>query len=634
VKEATMGGLPGGSTLLDLLEPGWRRHLASGAPAGALDVEPELLDAAALALGDLSRSGSPTALSRRWPACIVVAVAQVTARDDKNGKVWPAWFRATRLRATGRSAADWAQAFHGSLATLGVPGLAGDPPEGDLLETVLAHAAVTASCLLEFLRLAGAGAPDAELSERDPALAALLRLDAGAQFVRRCRKLMEFLTEPDEPSAEDLASLSLPGRIVDAARTVAAAHPVRRSLRLDPFGRGVLARDADRDAEHDTDYGTDSGRDDAGPWTATSPVEVEVTDALLAFDADGEPIPAELPPEAVWLVYPGDRALRADSTPRVLVESRLPLTWNGWRLVQLDLAGVAWLELEPAGGRRVVRGRTKPRLVTGAPVPGVHTADGLPVFGTLPMVRLPAGETRWRVEVRRSGSGPVLGAVEASGDGWDPERLWDRVSRPVLGELVIAVTGQATGLRRTVAVAEGLDVSYSPALRLTDTKGLEPAEAVLLPTPGMTASPRAAMIPAEAAGVLVTCVAGPVVLPLRVTPPHCRVRIEPEPGSGDPPTAWHSLGPLPLRTADLIRGGALTLDLHGTAGDPPVDVVATAGTVQVLLPSKLGRYPLRRMLDTVRAHGDAELRITVGPRTAVIARIAASAAADDPWLSG
>ena len=133
-----MSGPPGGSRLLDLLEAGWRRHLAAGEPAGTLDVEPGMLDAVALALGDLSRSEPPAVLSRRWPACIVVAVAQVTARYDTNGKVWPSWFRATRTRAASRSAADWAEAFLGSLATLGVPA-----PAGDTLETVLAQAAVT-----------------------------------------------------------------------------------------------------------------------------------------------------------------------------------------------------------------------------------------------------------------------------------------------------------------------------------------------------------------------------------------------------------------------------------------------------------------------------------------------------------
>ena len=63
-------------------------------------------------------------------------------------------------------------------------------------------------------------------------------------------------------------------------------------------------------------------------------------------------------------------------------------------------------------------------------------------------------------------------------------------------------------------------------------------------------------------------------------------------------------------------------------------MVAAGGTAQVLTASKQGRYPLRRILDTVSVHGDAELRITVGARTAVIARISASTLADDPWLSG
>jgi hypothetical protein len=344
------------------------------------------------------------------------------------------------------------------------------------------------------------------------------------------------------------------------------------------------------------------------------------------------------------------------------VQSTLPLTWNGWRLVQLDLSGLSWLELEPAGAdgprRHPVRGRLKPRLMTGAAVPGARTTAGLAVFGMLPTVRLPPGEARWRVEVRRSGRGPVLAAAEASGDDWDPERLWDRVPRPVLGELVVTVTapGSApgtgapgmgapgmgapgmgapgTGLRRVVAVADGLEVAYSPALRLTCDEGLEAAEAVLSPAPGMTVSPCAATIPAGAGGIEVACVSGPVVLPLHLTPPHCRVRIEPEPGSGDAPTAWHSLGPLPLGAADLIRGGALRLDLPGTADDPPVEVVAASGVVQVLEPTRRGGYPLRRMLDTVSAHGGAELRVTVGGRTAVIARVSAPAPAADPWLPG
>jgi hypothetical protein len=662
-----MSGPVTGNRLLGLLEPGWRRHLVTGEPAGTLDVDPGVLGAVAAALGELSRSDPPQALARRWPACLVVAVAQVAAHDAKDGKVWPAWHRAARVRAGRRSSANWAEAFLASLTALGITALDGDPQQ-----TVLAHAAVTTRCLPEFLRLAGARAPEQELAESDPAVAALLHLPAGASFVERCRALMGRLTGSDdpgdghdgepgdghgrgpsdthdsepggarckpggrgaEPRGVDLTGLSLPGRIVAAAQAVAAASPEPASAvptRLDPFGRGVLT----------CDVVTGDGPAVPGPWTAMSPDEISGwPDPMLAFDAEGYPIAAELPPEPVWLIHPAGRPLRADADLRILIESRLPLPWNGWRLVQVDLSGVAWLELTAAGTarprRRPVRGRAKPRLAPGTPLPGISTMTGLPVFGTLPAVRLPpAGGTRWLVEVRRLGASRALAVAGGDGNHWNGERLWERVARPVLGELVVTATalGNASppGLRRVVAVAEGLAASYSPALRLPRDEGLEAAEAVLIPPGGMTVAPGAAAIAAEVTAIDVACVAGEAVLPLRITPPHWQVRIEPEPGSGGTATAWHSLGPLRLEMADLIRGGVLRLDLPSVSGDPAVDVVAAGEVVQVLEPFRRGGYPLRRMLDTVIAHSGAELRITVGARSAVIARIAA-APVTDRWL--
>jgi hypothetical protein len=401
--------------------------------------------------------------------------------------------------------------------------------------------------------------------------------------------------------------------------------------RLDPFGRGILTRHAI----------PGDGPAAAGPWTAMSPDEISGwPDPLLAFDAEGHPIAAELPPEPVWLVHPADRPLHGDVAPRILMESKLPLPWNGWRLVQMDLSAVAWLELASAGAatpRHPIRGRAKPRLVPGTPVPGISTMSGLPIFRTLPTVRLPpAGETRWLVELRRLGSGQVLAVAETDGNHWNAERLWERLPRPGLGELVVTVTAlgnaSAPGLRRVVAVAEGLTASYAPLLRLPRGEGLEAAEAIVIPPGGMTVAPSAAVIAAEVTAMDVACVAGEAVLPLRVTPPHWRVRIEPEPGSGGTATAWHSLGPLRLNTPDLIRGGALRLDLPTVTSDPPIEVVAAGEVVQVLVPFRRGGYPLRRMLDTVTAHGGAELRITVGTRNAVIARITAATPVADPWL--
>lgn len=127
-------------------------------------------------------------------------------------------------------------------------------------------------------------------------------------------------------------------------------------------------------------------------------------------------------------------------------------------------------------------------LRTGLPIPGV-TAAGRPVYAEPPDVLLPPGPGRWRVEARRGGSGAVVGRVTASGDAWQPDSVWRKAPRPLLGELTITATavdrpvkpvqpvpGDTPGLRRTVVVAESLSVASYPAPRLTSPRGLEPGE--------------------------------------------------------------------------------------------------------------------------------------------------------------
>jgi hypothetical protein len=542
-----------GAALLDLLEPGWRRDLSAGARAADLEVEAGLVQAAARALGEQARGGSPVETARRWPACVVVALARVVgAGRGDDGSFWPDWHRAAGRQATRRSADEWGQAF----------------------------------------------------------LAALARLDiapAGAEQATARGAILAHAMVPD-PDSQRIAG------------ETGSPRP-----RLDPFGQGVLV----------------AGRP-ALPEEIADPA-----DPLLVFDESGERVGPELPAERVWVLHPAGARLRSDVPPRVMVTSRLPLTWRGWRLLQLELRGLSWLELagqddqDETGRRHPVRGRSKPGLLTGPPVPGVTACTGEPVYAKAPAVLLPPGPDRWRVEVRRAGANVLLSSMTAAGDGWQPQRLWERVTRPVLGELTVTVTtadGAAKpGMRRTLAVAEGLAASYFPRPRLTTDRGLEPAEAVLAAPPGMTVSPLAAPVPAEAVTVEVTCIAAQVLLRLRVTPPHVRIRIEPEPGSMDTPTRWHHMGPLPLRVADLWHGGALSLDLPGIDRGPPIEVVSQDDVVvQVLEPTRQGRYPLRRMADTATAHGGGALRITVGERTAVIARITAPdspGAGTDPWLN-
>lgn len=409
-------------------------------------------------------------------------------------------------------------------------------------------------------------------------------------------------------------------------------HGETASLRLDPFGGGVLRVDAA------------SGQTrPVLPADAVRPEEAAGAGGrLLAFDTDGAPVGRVLPAEAVWALYPATAELRSDVQLRIVLTSTLPLTWHGWRLVQVDLRNASWVALsdsgaEPTGAdgeRRVVRGRTKPVLRTGAPIPGVMTVTGENVYSGPPEVLLPPGRDWWRVEARRAGTGTVLASVTATGDTWHPDALWRNVPRPLLGELTIIVT---PGLRRAVVLAEGVGVTSYPAPRLTSQKGLEPAEAVISAPPGMTISPPAVAYREDVVRREVTCVAGPVVQRLVVTPPHIRLRVDPEPGSGGTATPWHHDGPLRLTSDDLWRGGALRIDLPGVPMPPPVTVTTrstgqTAGEpVQVLAPTRDGRYPLRRILDTVTVHGHAELTITIAAVSVTIATISGASQGNDPW---
>ncbi|MGH3252448.1 MAG: hypothetical protein ACRDOI_40400, partial [Trebonia sp.] len=414
----------GSGPLLDLLEPGWRRELADGAPAAGLDVDAELLRATAAALGEQARLLSVSEVAGNWPACVVVALALVAATG---GSLWAAWHRMARVRATRQSADQWGRAFRGALGALGIalPG----PPETVPRDAVRAYLAATSALAAETSRDAADSGDALDCAERRP------------------------------------------------------------GVRLDPFGRGVLLSEED---------GKRAGSAPSAQERSALPDEVaDPDDPLLVFDESGEPAGAVLPAGVVWVLYPADRELRSDVPPRVILVGRPPLTWRGWRQEQLDLREASWLGLD-AAGQRTVRGRTKPVLRTGRPIPGV-TAAGRPVYAEPPDVLLPPGPGRWRVEARRAESGAVLGSVTASGDAWRPDSLWRKAPRPLLGELTITamavdrpvqpvqpVPADTPGLRRTVVMAEALRITSYPEPRLTSPRGLEPVEAVIAAPPGMT----------------------------------------------------------------------------------------------------------------------------------------------------
>jgi hypothetical protein len=611
--------------LLGLLEPGWRNHLLAGGLAGAVDLEPELPHTLARTLGGLARQSSPDVLAARWPGCVAVALAGVAGDGYRHGRFWPAWHRACGTRPSGSADMAWGGAFLTALRTLG-------RETADARTSVLLHTAVPTNCLPELLRLLRLGSSERDLARIDPAVQLLL--DSGEPAARELLAgLRTALAEAEGDTGggdggDERAQTPLPRRLAGAVRLSLPDPNGTPVLRLDPYGRGVmLAVDPD-------------GQD----WCSATPEQLGADrPGLLVFDQDGTALRAALPPQRVWALRRADTGLRADIPLRTIVESRLPLPWHGWRLTQVDLDQASWLTVGDGHGtdRRPVRGRSRPALVPGPAVTGLRSEDGLTVHLSPPSVRLPAGDTHWRVELRRAPAGPLLGWAEGTAADWDDRRLWAGAPRPLLGELLVTAVpvsvdsgpdGEPGGLRRTVFVAEGLDIQYHPPLRLTCDTGPEPGTALLVPTPGMTAVPGAVQLAAGVLAAPVRLVAGPVVRTLLTTPPLLRSRIEPEPGSGNATTPWHSAGPLPLGPAELRRGGALRLDLPGVDRNPPLAVVAEGRSVQWLEPSRQGRYPLRRLLDTVAVHGRVDLRITVDGRKATVATVTVPLPESDPWI--
>jgi hypothetical protein len=587
----------------ELLESAWAGHLRGGGLAASLDLEGELVLAVARALGDDARTRSVEELPAAWPACLVVALSTVAAGEGRDGDFWPAWHRALGTRPSRAARQAWGEAFLNALRHLGreLP----LSPE----QAVLVHAGT------------GAVTPRAGMDESyDPegVLLAHHGGPCGRELAERIRRSLAALTRGDQDTAETALG-SLPWRIAEAVRHARPAGPVLPPLRLEPYGRGVLMAAAGQERQ----------------WCTATPDRVAPDGGLLLFDEDGMLLSAVLPAAPVWVLRPAGWALCGDVPLRTVVESTLPLPWRDWKLTQIALDGVGWLVAGTE--RRRVAGRPRPRLLAGSALPGLTTAEGRAVRASLPSLRFPAGEGAWQVEVRRGAGGPVLSRAQGSSGDWDDQRLWQRLPRPFVGELLVtAVPSEANGacgLRRRVFVAEGLQVCYQPALRLPlDEGGLEQAEALLAAAPGMTAAPTAVSFGTERTDAELRLVAGPVVHTLRVVPPRLRVRVEPEPGSGGTPSPWCGNGALTLSRHELSRGGALRLDLPGSPVPPPVEVVADERVVQWLEPSALGRYPLRRLLDTVAVHAGVVLRVTMDGRTATVARVQAKALWPDPWL--
>ncbi|WP_326641565.1 hypothetical protein OG884_02160 [Streptosporangium sp. NBC_01755] len=480
--------------------------------------------------------------------------------------------------------------------------------------------------------------------------------DYAMDVLDRCFDLTDRLHSPDP----DLDGLGLPTRFVEEAQNLATrgrldltrydAAEARRGrterprLSLDPFGQGVqVVLPPVGDAPDGTARWTVTvdglqnivrsrslwvGTAEAAPSTtfaiaqparraqvslygSAHEVELEIVDPadpLLVFTEDGRHLPGHLalPPDTVWLLHPADREPACDVAPRVVTESPLPIGWDGWRLVLVSLEGATWIGLGGGAARRPVRGHSKPRVLTGAPVTGVTTPYGSAVFAELPSIWLPAErETTWLVDIRPSAGGRTVftGSFTVSEPTEISERLWETLPRPVLGAFEITVRGPiGRNTRRSIVIAESLTSRCTPQIRLFNHEGLVAGQASLAAGSGMRVEPAVLTYTPREREHVITCSTDQHAEPFIVAPPHMRVLVE---EAGQSPR-WHA-SPLRLVTEEVERLESLRVEVPGVDALPSVEILAGGKSVQEVPSSGRGLYNLKRATTTLKAHRSADL---------------------------
>ena len=482
--------------------------------------------------------------------------------------------------------------------------------------------------------------------------------DYALDVVDRCLDLLDRLTDPDP----DLDGVRLPVRIVEAARSEAVAQGLdrpaaRRSgtathrsaprprIALDPYGMGVQVIlpavgetpdgvatwrvTADGDPVMVRSRAQWVGSAEAAPQTAhplTRPVRavqvaligwdhvseldvVQSSDPILFFAEDGRRLPAHLPlpPDHVWLLRPADRELAITGELRVITETPVPFGWEGWHLQLASLEKASSVSL--AGGpRHVVQGHARPRLLLGEPLAGVTTPYGSPVYAEPPRLWLPdapGSVISWHADVRSAAGGGAVVSREIDQAG--TVDLWAGAPRPILGAFDITVRGPlGRGMRRTVFIAEGVSVSYRPAVRALRMSGLEPGHAELRAPIGAAADPaRLSFGPPDRARIA-ELRAGDETEPVVITPPHVDLLC-----AGAGATTW-AAAPIHAATEAVADLGRLLVRAPGILVKADLEVWAGSQRVQVIPPSGqqvpgLTGYELARAAETIAHHGRAEL---------------------------
>lgn len=477
--------------------------------------------------------------------------------------------------------------------------------------------------------------------------------------VERSLDLLERLAETDP----DLAGIRLPAYMIDGARNeleagrldVSAARrrsvPGRQApqqrprIGLDPFGEGIqVVLPAVGDAPDglaiwrvsaDGVTGTVQSRamwvgaSEAAPETTyplTRPTRkvlvsltgrdlaaelqvVEPADPILFFTEDGRHVPGSLslPRGQVWILHPADRQLAVTGQVGDVTEPPVPFGWEGWRLRLVSLDDAQAISLD--GGRaHAVHGQARPRLLLNAPVVGVTTPYGSPVYDLPPRLTVPGSpETpiSWHVDVRPANGGSPLVSLDIEGPS--ELDLGRHLPGPLIGAFEITIRGPlGRGMRRTIFVAERLAVRFQPGMRALGVDGLMAGAATLSAAIGATVTPHELRFESRERAHVVEYQTAGETEPLVVIPPHVSLLC-----AGAGAATWMA-APLHFTTETFADSGRLLVRVPD--GSEPGDLQIWVGGKRVQdIPASgqrvpgLAGYELARGGDTIAKHGRAEL---------------------------
>lgn len=628
-----------------------------------------------------------------WPACLVVGMTSVAATEFEEGTYYPKLWNVAGFSGDGNDGTAWGQEFLEALHELGLRTFRfPEGSTHRYLSQILMHCGLPTYCLADLLRMLVehsqrnpgldadsfvlwlTGGPN-RMHTLDQPVQRLI--NHGGEYAYDIIGWLLYLLDRlhDQRSQRDLGSVGLPGRLVAEACSLAdrgelgivpgAGRSPRRTslgeprLTIDPFGEGprlllprgdatwrvvvdgqphdIRAAPAWRDEDGDEPSFPLSSPartvqvTAAGGTQATELTVVRDEDPMLVFTEDGEHIPASrpLPPDVVWVLFPAGRRLARHDELRTVSEALLPFGWRGWTLLEVDLAGERSLGL--AGGDvRAVRGGNQPRLILSPPLPGVTAAHRHPVYAAPPLIALPEDRPRkWHIEVLpidEQGTGQPVRLSERSGEV-DP---WNSMPRPLIATFDITVTGPlGFRLYRRVTVAEGLEVGYSPMIRLLTRDGLDPATVTLAGTAPLSPArlsygPRQTELPVTYRSLRLT-----------VTPPHLAV-LHDGPAGG---ARW-SAAPLRLPAEDFRQDDPGTLVMRVPDGLRLRSLLVAGGEVTHDVrpredqPAGLVRYPLKQIRETAEQVHHLSLSLQVLDRVVPVAAIGPQVLAKGADLDG